>query len=91
MIRFEWDEAKAAANLAKHGVSFNEAATVLGDTLGWSYPDTEHSLAEERWLVIGMSERQRVLVVAYTADADTIRLISARRATRKERNFYEER
>ena len=90
MMRFEWDEAKAAANLAKHRVSFNEAATVLGDTLGWSYPDPEHSLAEERWLVIGMSERQRVLVVAYRADADTIRLISARRATRKERSFYEE-
>jgi uncharacterized DUF497 family protein len=89
-MRFEWDEAKAAANLAKHGVSFNEAATVLSDALGWSYPDLDHSLAEDRWLAIGMSERQRILVVAYTADADTIRLISARQATRKERNFYEE-
>ena len=62
----------------------------MGDTLGWSYPDPEHSSAGKRWLVIGMSERQRVLVVSYTADADTIRVISARRATRKERNFYEE-
>ena len=48
MMRFEWDETKAAVNLAKHGVSFNEAATVLGDTLGWGYPHPEHSLAEER-------------------------------------------
>jgi uncharacterized protein len=89
-MRFEWDEDKAAANLSKHGVSFNEGATVLGDPLGWTYPDLEHSTSEKRWITVGMSERQRILVVAHTEEAEMMRIISARQATRKERKFYEE-
>ena len=90
-MRFEWDQAKAAANRAKHGTSFNEAATVLGDSLGWTYPDDEHSEVERRWITIGESEGGRLLVVAHTDDGEgTIRIISARRATRKEREFYGE-
>ena len=90
-MRFEWDEDKAAANLAKHGVSFNEAATVIGDPLGWTYPDSEHSVSEERWITVGLSEGQRILVVAHKEEeADWIRILSARQATRKERKFYEE-
>jgi len=90
-VRFEWDEAKAAANRAKHGISFNEAATVLGDSLGWTYPDDEHSKLEQRWITFGESEAGRILVVAHNDDGEgTIRIISARRATGKEREFYEE-
>lgn len=90
-MRFDWDERKAAANIAKHGVSFNEAATVLGDTLGWTYQDPKHSGSEQRWITVGLSERRRVLVISHTDQSDeVIRIISARRATRKERRFYEE-
>jgi uncharacterized DUF497 family protein len=89
-MRIDWDDGKAVANLAKHGVSFYEAATVLGDPLGWTYPDPEHSTVEERWLTVGMSERQRILVVAHTIWEAGTRIISARPATRKERRFYEE-
>lgn len=88
-MRFEWDEGKAARNLAKHGVTFHEAGTVFGDTLGWTYPDSSHSDQERRWLTIGMSDRQRVLIVAHTDRGQTIRLISAREATPKEKRFYE--
>lgn len=90
-MRFEWDESKAAANRAKHGISFNEAATALGDSLGWTYPDDEHSELEQRWISIGESDVGRILVVAHADDGEgTFRIISARRATRKEREFYEE-
>jgi uncharacterized DUF497 family protein len=87
---FEWDEAKAAHNFDKHGVSFYEAETVFGDALGSTYPDSFHSRAEQRWITIGMSEDHRVLVVAHTEEGDSVRIISAREATRKERKFYEE-
>jgi uncharacterized protein len=70
-------------------VSFNEAATVFSDTLAWTYPDPQHSEFEQRWIIIGMSEQHRVLVVAHGGDDRTIRIISAREATRKERRFYE--
>jgi uncharacterized protein len=92
-MRFEWDPEKAKRNLAKHGTSFNEAATVFGDTLGWTYPDLEHSGFEERWITIGMSEQHLLLVVAHTMteDGQRVRILSAREATRKERRFYEER
>jgi uncharacterized DUF497 family protein len=90
-VRFEWDDHKAAANLAKHGVSFNEAATVFADTLGWTYPDPEHSVLEQRLITIGLSEGQRILVIAHmeAEETETIRIISARQATRKEQKFYE--
>jgi uncharacterized DUF497 family protein len=87
---FEWDPAKAAANNAKHGVSFEEAVTVFGDPLAINMPDPDHSVTEERFLVLGMSARQRLLVVAYAERGPRTRLISARTATRRERHFYEE-
>ena len=86
----EWDPKKAAANLKKHGVSFHEAATVLEDPLSGTYPDPEHSLKEERFVTIGGSASGRILVVAHADRGDSVRLISARRATRRERQFYEE-
>jgi len=89
-MRFEWDENKAATNLAKHGVSFEEAATVFGDLLSDTFDDPDHSAEERRFVIIGMSERSRMLIVAHTDDGDIVRLISAREPTRGEREFYEE-
>ena len=87
---FDWDPEKAAANFIKHGVTFNEAATVFGDTLDWTYPDSLHSDFEPRWITIGMSDQHRVLVVVHVDADEEIRIVSAREATRKERGFYEE-
>ena len=89
-MRFEWDKRKAAVNNRKHGVLFNEAATVFADKLSFTFPDMGHSDDEERYLTIGMSMTGRLLVVAHTERGENIRLISAREATRKERTFYEE-
>jgi uncharacterized protein len=89
-VVIEWDPRKAAANLRKHGVSFHEAGSVLGDPLSTTYPDPEHSLDELRYITVGSSAAGRILVVAHTDRADTVRLISARRATSRERRFYEE-
>jgi uncharacterized protein len=89
---FEWDARKAAANLAKHAVSFDEAATVFGDPAALDGPDMLHSAHEARFLRLGRSAAARVLMVAYTqrrsGNVDTIRIISARRASRKERSAY---
>lgn len=87
---FAWDPAKAAANLKKHQVDFREAATVFDDVLSTTFPDADHSTSERRFLIIGASVHGRVLVVAYTEQAATVRIISARPATRRERIFYEE-
>ncbi len=89
-MRFEWDEDKAAANLLKHGVSFEEAATVFGDPLSDTFDDPDHSAEERRFVIIGMSEKGRMLIVAHTDDSETVRIISAREPTRGEREFYEE-
>ena len=89
-MEFEWDQDKAARNLTKHKVSFNEAATVFGDLLSMTYPDPEHSVDEDRYVTIGMSGRDRVLIISYTDRDGRIRLISARKATPRERKFYEE-
>jgi uncharacterized DUF497 family protein len=89
-MRFEWDENKAAANLVKHGVSFEEAATVFGDPLSDTFDDPNHSTEERRFVIIGMSERGRMLIVAHTDDGGTVRIVSARELTRGEREFYEE-
>ena len=89
-MRFEWDESKAAVNLAKHGVSFEEAATVFGDPLSDTFDDPDHSTEERRFVIIGMSENGRMLIVAHTDDGEVVRLISARDPTRGEREFYEE-
>jgi uncharacterized DUF497 family protein len=89
-IAFEWDENKAAANLAKHGVSFEEAASVPNDSLYVDFYDPDHSDDEHRYVIVGISEQRRLLVVSYTERGDAIRLISARVATRMEREAYEE-
>lgn len=88
-MRFEWDENKAARNLAKHGVSFEEAATVFGDSLSDTFDDPDHSTEERRFVIIGMSEQGRILIVAHTDEGEVVRLISAREPTRGEREFYE--
>jgi uncharacterized DUF497 family protein len=90
---FSWDAGKALGNLRKHGVSFEEAATVFADPDGLDWDDLEHSLAEQRSTRIGFSASGRVLFVVYTIrrwkhDKETIRIISARQATRKERKAY---
>jgi len=89
-VEFEWDPEKAAANVRRRRVSFNEAATVLEDPLSTTFPDEAHSEGEMRFVTVGVSQRGRLLVVAHTERNDTIRIISARRATRREREFYEQ-
>ena len=89
-MEFDWGPTKATENLKKHRVSFHEAATVLQDPLSTSFPDEMHSEDETRFVTIGVSTRGRVLVVAHTERNDTIHIISARRATRRERAFYEQ-
>jgi uncharacterized DUF497 family protein len=89
MLKFEWDDGKAQANLAKHGVSFEEAASVFGDPLALTFPDPDHSIGEKRWLTFGISCSRRLLVVAHAERGRSIRIISARRATRHERGIYE--
>ena len=89
-LKFEWDEAKAHRNSTKHGVSFDEAATVFEDQLAVSVSDPDHSDAEQRYIVIGLSASGEMLVVVYTERGNTIRIISSRNATKKERKLYEE-
>jgi len=89
-LEFEWHPQKAAANLAKHKVSFEEAATVFGDPLGRIVTDPRHSAVEERLVLLGISKKQRLLAVMYVERAGAVRIISARRATRSERRDYEE-
>jgi len=89
-IEFEWNPKKAAKNLRKHGVSFEEAATVFADTLSATVPDPDHSVGEDRYITIGLSRGYRLLMVAHTERGKRIRIISARELTRKERKQYEE-
>ena len=89
-MEFEWDPKKAAKNFRKHRVSFNEAATVFGDPLGTTVADPDHSLAEDRYITVGMSSRRRLLMVAHTERGERIRIINARELTRAERKAYEE-
>ncbi len=89
-MNFAWDRTKAARNLAKHGVSFDEAATSFDDPLYLDFYDPEHSEEEHRYIRCGCSEQGRILVVSYTEREGVLRLISARPATRKEREAYEE-
>ena len=86
---FEWDAAKAIVNARKHGVTFEEASTVFGDPLAMLMPDPEHSDDEQRYLLLGMSPRQQLLVVAFLERPPRTRIISARRATHRERRRYE--
>ena len=89
-MEFERDEAKAAANLAKHGVSFEEAQTIFDDPLYVDFYDPDHSQDESRYIIIGLSRQGRLLLVSYTERDAIIRLISAREVTRVEREAYEE-
>jgi len=89
-LRFTWDPKKAAANLRKHEVSFEEAVTAFGDPLSLTVPDPDHSAREARFVLIGHSDTGRLLVVVHTERPDQIRLITARIATRHERQTYEE-
>lgn len=90
MLQFDWDRQKAERNATKHGVTFQEAATAFADPLSITFPDPDHSLDEERFITVGMSETGKVLIVAHTDRGERIRIISARRTTRGEREFYEE-
>jgi hypothetical protein len=89
-LEFEWDPRKAAANLSKHKVSFEEAGTVFGDPLGRIVADPRHSAVEDRLVLLGISKERRLLAVMYVERAEAVRIISARRATRRERRDYEE-
>ena len=89
-MEFEWDENKAKTNLSKHRVSFDEAKTVFDDLLYIDFYDPDCSDDEDRYIIIGESQQRRLLIVSYTEHEDKIRLISAREATKREREDYEE-
>ena len=89
-MQFEWDESKAEANFAKHGISFEEAKSVFDDPLFLAFADPDHSIGERRFIMLGMSNQGSLLVVAYTEREQRNRLISARKATRRERRAYEQ-
>ena len=89
-LQFEWDPAKALANFAAHGVSFDEARDVFEDLLSNTVHDPDHSREELRFRTIGLSRADRILVIVHTDRGDTIRIISARSATRREQHQYEE-
>jgi len=91
VLKFEWDSRKAQANQAKHGVSFEEAASVFGDPLALTFDDPDHSAGESRFLTFGLSHNERLVVVVHAERSrNIIRIISARRATRHERGIYEQ-
>lgn len=89
-MEFEWNPDKAVINLRKHNISFQEATTVFDDSLSVTFPDPDHSIGEDRYVIIGMSRLGQLLVVSHTDRENRTRIISARTATRQERRFYEE-
>jgi uncharacterized protein len=89
-MQFEWDAAKAAANVHKHGVSFDEASTVFADSLSATGRDLDHSRNESRFMTFGLSSKGRVLAVSHTDRGGVVRIVSARAATRREKQIYEE-
>ena len=89
-IAFEWDRIKDATNRRKHGVGFTEASTIFDDPLSITIPDPGRAVDEERFVIVGMSSKQRLLIVVHTIRGERIRLISARSATRHEKRNYEE-
>ena len=89
-MEFEWDQTKAAANVSKHAVSFDEAKTVFDDPLYVDFYNPDHSQNEHRYIIIGESEQGRLLMVSYAEIGDTIRIISSRELTPAERKQYEE-
>ena len=88
-MEFEWDPAKASVHLRKHGVAFSEAASVFGDSLAVTFPDPDHENGEARWITLGLSAVGRLLFVAHADRGGKIRIISARKALRRERKLYE--
>ena len=88
--KFEWDSRKAAANFSKHGVSFEEALTAFADPLARIFDDEDHSVEEQREIIVGHSAKERLLIVCFTAQGESVRIFSARKATRRERKEYEE-
>jgi uncharacterized protein len=90
-LRFEWNRKKALLNIRKHGITFEEASTIFGDSLSLTIPDPYHSIGEYRFITIGTTVKDRIVVVAHTDRHDVIRIISARKATGNERNRYERR
>ena len=88
-MQFEWDPTKAAGNVTKHGVSFDEASSVFGDPLAVSITDPDHSIGEDRFLTTGLSVGQRLLVVSHVYRGGSIRIITAREASSQERRQYE--
>ncbi|BAB73894.1 BrnT family toxin [Anabaena sp. FACHB-709] len=89
-MEFEWDESKAATNLKKHSVSFEEAKTVFDNVLAVIFDDEAHSVGEKREIIIGHSQNNRLLIISFTERPNAIRIISARLATRREREDYEQ-
>jgi len=90
MLVFEWDPEKAKENIETHGISFDEASTAFGDTLSLTMYDPLHSEQEDRFILIGNSHKNRLLVVVHIERGQNVRIISARKATKKERKHYEE-
>ena len=89
-MNFAWDTKKAVTNLRKHGITFEEAATVFRDSLSVTGVDPDHSMGERRFISFGISNAARLIAVAHTDEGSLIRIISARLATRQERKIYEE-
>jgi uncharacterized DUF497 family protein len=89
-MKIEWDPRKAEINLRRHGVSFEEASTALSDPMAATAADPDHSITEDRYITFGVSERGRLLVISHTEERETIRIISARKASKGEREIYEE-
>jgi len=89
-MEFEWDPQKDIANQNKHEVVFSEAVSVFADPLAWTIPDPDHSESEYRYLTTGYPSERRLVIVSHTYRGGTIRIISARRATKRERKVYEE-
>lgn len=89
-MKLDWDTRKAAANLRKHGVSFQEAGTVFGDPMALTFDDPDHSVGERRLLTFGVTRTSKLLIVCHTEEAGVTRIISAREMNRRERRIYEE-
>ena len=89
-MKFEWDPKKATANFKKHGVTFQEAATIFGDPLAITFDDPDHSMSENRYITFGLSLQKRLIVVSHTERGDRTKTINARLMDRKERRIYEE-
>ena len=91
MLTFEWDKRKEATNIRKHGVSFHEASTVFLDPLSMTFYDPDHAEDEDRYITLGMAKNGRLIFVSHADRGDRVRIISAREASKRERNGYERR